>query len=398
MPKININDIQDNIIGRTDSEKFDAIVQSIREKGLLQPIIITRSSDHYKLVTGKLRLAACKKLGWETITCSISKKDDPDTRLHENLKRKHLSWDEEARLTEELHTRKQQKHGVPVKGKKNEKQWTVRDTARELGRSLGSVSENINLAKAVKRDPSLSKVKDRATAIKIVRLRKKQDEQESVSLAPLKIDAYDEIFCGDSREILKRFPNDTFHCVITDPPWLKFAGHEELTSDTNTLPTFRQLYRVMGQESFLYAFVGFEDFFLYRKRLPKFGFVVQSTPLIWHKRKFLSRRSTASWYGRDYELILVAVKGKPVLYEKTYPNSVISCDIVHPSKLTHPNEKPKEIIRTLLDHSTVSGNLILDPFAGSFVVPEVCVEKKRHFVGIERSKEYYEQGKERLGL
>ena len=399
--KININDIQDDIIGRIDKERLDALSESIQETGLIQPIVVVRSSDHYKLVTGKHRLAACKQLGWTTISCSVRKEAHPDTRIHENLRRRHLSWDEEATLVNELHKRKQKEHGIPNKGRQKTG-WTVRNTAAELGRSLGSVSESINLAKAVERDPALKKVKDKATAIKLVRMRAAQFSQEEESLAPPKIETFDEIFCGDSSVILKNFPDNTFHACITDPPWLKFTGSEwddkGLTKDSNTLPVFRQVFRVLEKSSFLYMFVGFEDFLLYRERLPKFGFNVQQTPLIWHKTKFLSRRSSGSWYGRDFELILVASKGKPVLYEKTYPNSVISQDIVHPSKLSHPNEKPKEIIRQLLTHCTVSGNLVLDPFAGSFVVPEVCIEKSRRFVGIERSKKFYEQGKERLGL
>ena len=56
----------------SDNE-LDDLVGSIRENGLLQPIMVVKKpgGDTYDLLAGHLRLAACKKLGWKTIPAVV---------------------------------------------------------------------------------------------------------------------------------------------------------------------------------------------------------------------------------------------------------------------------------------------------------------------------------------
>jgi DNA modification methylase len=51
------------------------------------------------------------------------------------------------------------------------------------------------------------------------------------------------------------------------------------------------------------------------------------------------------------------------------------------SKRNHPHQKPKELIKVLIEATTSKGDLIVDPCAGSFVVLEVCQETGREFMG-----------------
>ena len=304
------------------------------------------------MIVGKKRLRACRELGWTEIPVVV-KEASEDIRIHENLKREHLSWHDEAQLVDKLHTARTIEHGASKTGRSKKSGWTQRDTAKELGRSLGAVSESISLVKAVERDPSLKNVKDRQTALRLVKLRKQQQEQEEESIVTPKID-YNTIYLGDANDILKALPKKTFHVCLTDPPWLKFSGHKKLEKDEKTAEVFRQVYRVMAADSFLYLFIGQNEFEFYSEHLAQIGFNVQGTPLIWHKTKFLSRRSSGSFYGRDFELIIVGSKGSPVLYTQTYPNSVYSYPIVHSSKLRHPNEKPIELIKEFSRHPNLS--------------------------------------------
>ena len=236
----------------------------MKEYGQLQPILITE--DH-KLVTGRSRLLAAKQLGWIEIDVIITK-DDAQIRLHENLHRRHLSWYEESELVTQLHTRRVERNGNTKKGRGKKGGWSLKDTAKELGRAVGAISESINLAKAVKDDPSLRNIKDKTTAIRMVRHRAAQIEQEEDSIIH-GTDIKNEIYLGDSSAVLRQFPRDCFHAVITDPPWIKFAGHDKLTKDTDTFPVFRQVYRTMESNSFLYMFVGHEDFEFYSRQLPE---------------------------------------------------------------------------------------------------------------------------------
>jgi ParB family chromosome partitioning protein len=59
--------IKDIIIGhcyRQDLGDLQELAASIREFGLLRPVLITRDG---RLIAGRRRLEACKLLGWETI-------------------------------------------------------------------------------------------------------------------------------------------------------------------------------------------------------------------------------------------------------------------------------------------------------------------------------------------
>jgi len=47
----------------------------------------------------------------------------------------------------------------------------------------------------------------------------------------------------------------------------------------------------------------------------------------------------------------------------------------------HPHQKPKELIKALIEATTEKRDLVIDPCAGSFIVLEVCQETKREFMG-----------------
>ena len=51
------------------------------------------------------------------------------------------------------------------------------------------------------------------------------------------------------------------------------------------------------------------------------------------------------------------------------------------NKRNHPHQKPKGLIKALIEATTKKGDLIVDPCAGSFMVLEVCQETKREFMG-----------------
>jgi ParB family transcriptional regulator, chromosome partitioning protein len=72
---------------------------SIKQKGLLQPILVRNQEAYYEIIAGHRRYEACKKLGWRKIICHIVELDDKEAfevSLIENLQRKTLNPIEEA--------------------------------------------------------------------------------------------------------------------------------------------------------------------------------------------------------------------------------------------------------------------------------------------------------------
>ncbi len=91
------------------SEDLQDLVQSIKERGVLQPILVRKKADHWEIVAGERRFRAAQKLGHLTIPATEIQASDVESlelALVENLQRSDLSPLEEAegyhRLQEEF--------------------------------------------------------------------------------------------------------------------------------------------------------------------------------------------------------------------------------------------------------------------------------------------------------
>lgn len=81
------------------SAEDDTLVSSIREYGLLQPIIIRPLSHGFEIVAGHRRYHACRSLRWRFIACKIRDMSDRqafEIQLTENIQRKTMDPIEEA--------------------------------------------------------------------------------------------------------------------------------------------------------------------------------------------------------------------------------------------------------------------------------------------------------------
>ena len=82
-----------------DKEKLEALTESIKEHGLIQPIIVVKNNDMYKIVAGERRWRAAKKAGLTEIPVVIRSYTDSEIAqiaLIENLQREDLNPIEEA--------------------------------------------------------------------------------------------------------------------------------------------------------------------------------------------------------------------------------------------------------------------------------------------------------------
>jgi len=76
-----------------DEETIDSLAASIREVGVLQPIVVRRAQGGYELIAGERRLRAAKKAGLATIPAVIRDSEDADTlreAIIENIHREDL--------------------------------------------------------------------------------------------------------------------------------------------------------------------------------------------------------------------------------------------------------------------------------------------------------------------
>ena len=85
---------------RFDAAELATLAESIREHGVLQPILVTETLDGYRLVAGERRLRAAAAAGLERIPAVIRQLDDRtqlEVALIENLQREDLDAIEAAR-------------------------------------------------------------------------------------------------------------------------------------------------------------------------------------------------------------------------------------------------------------------------------------------------------------
>jgi ParB family transcriptional regulator, chromosome partitioning protein len=90
---------------RFDDEAIQALAASIREVGILQPVVVRRSGGGYELIAGERRLRAAKLAGLATVPVVLRDTDDSDTlreALIENIHREDLGPIELAEAFREL--------------------------------------------------------------------------------------------------------------------------------------------------------------------------------------------------------------------------------------------------------------------------------------------------------
>ena len=119
-----------------DEDALAELVFSIREIGLLQPVVVRRSADGgYELIAGERRLRACREAGLRVIPAIIRDTDD-DAMLRdallENLHRANLNPLEEAAAYQQL---------------LSDFGCTQDELARRIGRSRPQVSNTLRLLK-----------------------------------------------------------------------------------------------------------------------------------------------------------------------------------------------------------------------------------------------------------
>ncbi|HQC43306.1 MAG TPA: ParB/RepB/Spo0J family partition protein, partial [Verrucomicrobiota bacterium] len=88
-----------------EASSLDELAQSIREQGILQPLIVRRVGEGYELIAGERRLRAGKLAGLKEVPAVIRKADDRtvlELMLVENLQREDLNPIDEARGFEQL--------------------------------------------------------------------------------------------------------------------------------------------------------------------------------------------------------------------------------------------------------------------------------------------------------
>lgn len=86
-----------------------------------------------------------------------------------------VSWQDDALAVLKFHRHHQSINGLALVGRPKKyterKGWSVRDTAEALGKSFGSIAEDLKLARAIELDDPIKDFKDRTNALRALKRR-----------------------------------------------------------------------------------------------------------------------------------------------------------------------------------------------------------------------------------
>lgn len=88
-----------------NQQSIEELAQSIKEKGVIQPLLVRRKGDNYELIAGERRFRAANSLGFKEIPVivrDVSDQDSLELALIENVQREGLNPIEEAHAYQHL--------------------------------------------------------------------------------------------------------------------------------------------------------------------------------------------------------------------------------------------------------------------------------------------------------
>ena len=208
---------------------------------------------------------------------------------------------------------------------------------------------------------------------------------------------------GDCRELLPTLPKEC-DMLLTDPPYgIAFQGRaanwDVLKGDDGNLDVpecLRAALKRVKRGRHCYIFGRFD-----LSGLP----LCSNVELIWDKVNFGMGNLEIPW-GPSHEPITFAIheiskvnrdKGAGGLSARIRRGSILRCLRPNSARISrHPTEKPTDILRQMIESSTVMGETVLDPFAGSGSTLEAAQLEGRYAIGIELDERYCETIAQRL--
>ena len=109
------------------------------------------------------------------------------------------------------------------------------------------------------------------------------------------------------------------------------------------------------------------------------------------KGKMLGKPSN-NCYGKFIDL-------PTTISDEKYPTSIIYVPKEHKMNCEynfHPTQKPVDLLRYLIRTYSNEGDTILDNCMGSGTTAVACIKEKRHFIGFELNKDYYDKACKRI--
>ena len=396
---------------RQDMGDVEELSKSIKRTRQILPIVINRQ---FELIDGGRRLAACIIAGVQVKAVFEDVADPREMReleLEANLHRKDYTPAEYALAVEALHNFKKEQHGTPIPG--TEGGHTLEDTAKLIGKTKGSVINQLQMAEMVKAFPQLKDAKKASEIKKAYKgLEKIAAAINGIQEFEEKVKNKEELFTLHNKDAIDHMltiPDNSINILLTDPLYgiehhklgIAVGGHtggksaQGIDFEDDKYKALKS-YAFLAIESFRfttfdahgYIFHAMEHFNYLRDIFMEAGWRVYIKPFIWIKRETGQCNVPTAWPSDCYEQIMYIRKDDSRIIKQGMPNW-IECPPVNPSEKIHKYEKPIPLLANLLERVALPGQKLYDPFMGSGSSIEAGVRQKLLCTGVDLSTEAY---------
>lgn len=240
-------------------------------------------------------------------------------------------------------------------------------------------------------------------------------------------DIIDKTINGDIFEVLENIPNNIADLIIVDPPYnldKKFGNETFKKRSFENYAEYTEKWVVallpkLKENATIYVCCDWESSMIIGPVLRKYLHI--QNRITWQREK--GRGALSNWkngmediwfatnskkYTFNVEDVKVRKKviapykvdGQPKGWEETkegnfrntYPSNFwddISIPYWSmPENTAHPTQKPEKLIAKLILASSNKGDVVLDPFLGSGTTSVTAKKLGRHYIGIEKDKQY----------
>lgn len=213
-----------------------------------------------------------------------------------------------------------------------------------------------------------------------------------------------QVIHGDCLEEIKNIPDGSIDCIITDPPYgidYQSAWRTDKTKwkpkiANDKMPYIWWIYQAVKKlksGGCLICFCRFDVWNDFSRACELAGLEVKAE-LVWDKMNH-GTGDLKGTPGFRHEIAVFATKGRFIFHGKR-PQSLFTTPRINPIALTHPNEKPVQLMEWLVEHYCPSEGIVLDAFAGTGAVGVACKNLNRNYILIEKEKEYIDIINKRL--
>ena len=231
----------------------------------------------------------------------------------------------------------------------------------------------------------------------------KREQRQAQAKAPAARASLARIVQGDAVSELAKAEPASIDCVVTDPPYgIEVHNSRESSKDYADGEDYALelldgvaslLVTRCKADAHLYVFSGYTHAWRFKQVLAR-HFDVQDNPLIWVKNRATLGDVTLRYRSRHEYIWFCRQKGSSRIIANPADDVL---EFATQNTTGHSAEKPVDLLRFLIEQSTVEGERVCDPFCGSGSTGEAATALKRAFLGFELEERWATVARSRTG-